>query len=326
VEGGCRIGAPTRTENGRSVVAGRGILDGMKTHCEPLQRWLILATLVSLVPMAFAVPIGYRYIGSRLVAEGRAVFWYWNVDQVEIGAYDVSFVARMYARAVDVNQERPYVAVVRCDSRTYREFESQGPYVAIDDGSPIHAVWRAGCDAGKAVSLAARHARLNASAALTGSETVPRSSAATSTVADSSSKTTIAAATASPTAKALPKAATVAPATAAGSADTNDERRVDRCVRFAEGKVSQFGEATMTNTCTFAIEVAFCYKGGRGGIYDCPSRAKGMRMESLPPGATHSLPEYRRDRHQGISAVACKGTMGTVIPMLNGEDGKTGCH
>ena len=82
----------------------------------------------------------------------------------------------------------------------------------------------------------------------------------------------------------------------------------------------------MTNTCGYAIEVAFCYKGGRGGIYDCPPRAKGMRMESLPPGATHNLPEYRRDRHQGIALVACKGTMGTVIPLLNGDGGKTGCY
>ena len=298
----------------------------MKWCCPGFSLWLLPAILVSLVPMASAVPIGYRYIGSRLVSEGRAVFWYWNVDQIEIGAYDVSFVARMYARAVDVNQERPYVAVVRCDSRTYREFVSQGPYVAIDDGSPIHAVWRAGCDAGKAVSLAARHARLNASAMPTGGEMVPRSPATTSTAADSRGEATIATATASPSAKTQPKAATVAPASGAGSADTNDERRVDRCVRFAEGKASQFGEATMNNICTFAIEVAFCYKGGRGGIYDCPSRAKGMRMESLPPGAMHSLPEYRRDRHQGISIVACKGTIGTVIPMLNGDGGKTGCY
>src|SRR5260221_8392828 len=109
---------------------------------------LALAGLVALVPIASAVPIGYRYIGSRLVSEGRVVFWYWNVDYVEIGPYDVSFVARMYARAVDVNQERPYVAVIRCDSRTYRESGSLAPYIAINEDEPIHAVWRAGCEAG----------------------------------------------------------------------------------------------------------------------------------------------------------------------------------
>lgn len=82
----------------------------------------------------------------------------------------------------------------------------------------------------------------------------------------------------------------------------------------------------LINTCGFAVEVALCYKGGGRGVYDCPSRPKGMRMESLSPGATRNLPEYRRDRHKGIASVACKGTMGTVMPVLDGEGGKTGCN
>jgi len=46
--------------------------------------WLTLASLVLLAPTALGVPLGYRYIGSRLVSEGRVVFWYWNVDYVEV--------------------------------------------------------------------------------------------------------------------------------------------------------------------------------------------------------------------------------------------------
>lgn len=308
----------------------RGILAGMKWRAQTLRKWLALACIASLTTIAMAVPPGYRYIGSRVVSEGRVVFWYWNVDQVEIGPYDVSFVARMHARAVDVNQERPYVAVIRCDSRMYREFGSQNLYVAIDEGEPIYAVWRAGCDAGKAVSLAARHARLNAAPAAaetTGSDARPRSSTATTPAAvDDPGKRSTAAIATAPIAAAPPKSAAAAPAPSSLSSDKTDERRVDRCVRFVEGKASQFGEATMTNTCAFAVEVALCYKGGRGGVYDCPSRAKGMRMESLSPGATRNLPEYRRDRHQGIASVACKGTIGTVMPVLGGEGGKTGCY
>jgi hypothetical protein len=306
-----------------------GILAGMQRRAETLKKCLALACLASLAPIALSVPPGYRYIGSRLVSEGRVVFWYWNVDYVEIGPYDVSFVARMHARAVDVNQERAYVAVIRCDSRTYREFGSQGPYVAIDDGEPIQAVWRAGCDAGKAVSLAARHARLNAAApaaATAGSATESRSSAATTpTAVDSAGKSSLAASSAPSIAPAPPKVAAAVPAPSSASIDRSDERRVDRCVRFVEGKTSQFGEATMTNTCGFAIEVALCYKGGRGGVYDCPPRAKGMRMESLSPGATRNLPEYRREWHNGITMIACKGAMGMVMPVLNGDGGKTGC-
>jgi hypothetical protein len=295
----------------------------MKRRSAPLRKWLILATLAWLTPIALSVPLGYRYIGSRLVSEGRVVFWYWNVDHVEIGPYNVSFVARLYARAVEVNQERAYVAVIRCDSRTYREFGSQSPYVAIDEGDPIHAVWRAGCDAGKAVSLAERHARLNATPTATG----PRTSAATNpTATDTADPGSRAAATAPSTAAAPTKRATTLPMPAPASSDASDERRVDRCLRFAEGKSSQFGDASLTNTCSFAIEVALCYKGAGGGVYDCPSRPKGMRMESLSPGATRNLPEYRRDRHKGIASVACKGPMGAVMPMLNGEGGKTGCY
>lgn len=289
----------------------------MKRRGETLRRWLAMACCLSLTPVALSVPPGYRYIGSRLVSEGRVVFWYWHVDHVEIGPYDVSFVARMYARAVDVNQERPYVAVIRCDSRTYREFGSLANYVPINEGDPIHAVWRAGCDAGKAVSLADRYARLNASPTVPGSETARRSPAAPTETAAAGTVPSIAAA---PTKTPAPPVAAPSPANA------NDERRADRCVRFAEGKSSQFGDSTLTNTCGFAIEVTLCYKGGTGGVYDCPSRPKGMRMESLPPGATRNLPEYRRERHKGIASVACKGTMGTVMPQLNGDGGKTGCH
>ena len=109
-----------------------------------------------------AVPVGYRYVGSRAVSEGRAVFWYWHVDYVEIGVTGASFVARMYARAVDVNQERPYVAEVRCDTRIYREFGGGGRWETTAEGEPIAAVMRAGCDGARAVSLAERNARLAA--------------------------------------------------------------------------------------------------------------------------------------------------------------------
>lgn len=303
----------------------RGILHAMKWRTDNLRRCLALMCVVSLAPAVWAVPIGYRYIGSRIVSDGRIVYWYWNVDHVEIGPYNVNFVARMYARAVDVNQERPYTAEIRCDSRTYRPYGSQNQYETIDDGEPIHAVWRAGCDAGKAVPLAVRYARLNAGAptAATGaaSEAGRSPTASMPTPAESDRRNLVAAAAAPPAATPPAKGGAATP-----TRDANEERRVDRCVRFAEGKTSQFGDAMVTNTCNFAIEVTLCYKGGGGGIYDCPPRPKGMRMETLAPGATHNLPEYRRDRHKGIASVACRGTMGTVMPLLNGDGGKTGCY
>jgi hypothetical protein len=121
-------------------------------------RSLVLLALALVVIPALAVPPGYRYVGSRAVSGGRVVYWYWNADLVEIGAAAISFVAYMYARAAELDQERSYAAIVRCDARSYRDVASRGAYEPIDDGDPIEAVWRAGCDKGIALQATARAA------------------------------------------------------------------------------------------------------------------------------------------------------------------------
>jgi hypothetical protein len=275
-------------------------------------RWLLLAALAGAVAAHAAVPVGYRYVGSRVVSEGRVVYWYWNVDYVEIGPYGVTFVARLFARAVDVDQERPYVAIIRCDSRTYREFGAQGPYAVIGPGEPIDAVWRAGCSNGRAVSLAQRHAHLSGTTSASNDPAaVPRAVAAPATTA--------------PAASAAPPVPPPKPA-APGSPpeDATDPRRADACLRFSDARPSAAGDGSITNACAFPIEVTLCYKGGGNGLYDCPVPVRGKRADSLGPGDTHALPEYRRSRHKGIAAVACKGTLGTVFPRLSAA-GKSGC-
>ena len=268
-------------------------MTGRVLACSALVVALGLACLAS----ALAVPLGYRYVGSRVVSQGRVVLWYWNADHVEVDAYGVSFVARLYARAVDVNQERPFVAIVRCDSKTYRSIDGQGSYSAIEDGEPVEAVWRAGCDRGRALNAAQRNARLNG-------------------------VTEVAAATATATQPAVAVGETVA---TAAKAEPADPRRVDACVKFAEARSSPAGDALITNTCTYPIEVTLCYKGAAGGPFDCPSPARGRHGDSLPPGATHALPEYRRGKHKGINVVACRGVVGTVFPRLDEAGGKSGC-
>jgi hypothetical protein len=137
-----------------------------------------------------------------------------------------------------------------------------------------------------------------------------------------------------PTPPLTPSASPAPAAVATGSAATpaptttsrGDERRVDACIRFTEKSVSQFADATITNTCKFAVEVAYCYKGGRGGAFDCPSPPRMKRVDSLDAGATRSLLEYRRGSNSGIALVACKGAIGTVTPVLNGDGGRTGCN
>ena len=46
--------------------------------------------------------------------------------------------------------------------------------------------------------------------------------------------------------------------------------------------------------------------------------------DSLRPGISHVLPEYRRGRHKGIHVVACRGQAGSVFPKLE-DGGKSGC-
>ncbi len=279
-------------------------------------RFMVLAGLLLLAHAAQAIPPGYRYIGSLVVSGGRHVFWYWNAEFFQPDASGTGFVAQMYARNVESAEERSLAAVVRCDSRTYRRADSRDPFERIEAGDPIFTVWRAGCDAGRAVSLARRIDRLNGGA--TASATPPPTPGVSATVDQLAE---------APRAPAAPAVNNVpAPGNSPVVAVRTDERHVDSCVRFAESTASQFGDATITNTCKFAIEVGYCYKGGRGGIFDCPSPLRSMRADSLGPGVTHNLPEYRRGKNSGVVLVACKGEMGTVFPVLNGEGGKPGCR
>jgi hypothetical protein len=295
-------------------------------------RFAALLGLVLLSGAVLAIPLGYRYVGSLVVSEGRHVYWYWNVDYYEVDSSGSVFVARMHARNLERNEERPFVAIIRCDNRTYRRADSKDPYDPIEDGDPVFAVWRAGCDGTRAASLATRNERLNGiSAAKSGASEPPVRAARTNT--DKSAATSTPAATVpmrgpsppSPPA-AVPSVRENASASVPAAGSRADERRVDGCIRFAERNASQFGDAAITNTCQFAVEVAYCYKGGRGGAFDCPSPPRMKRVDSLTPGATHNLPEYKRGSNSGVALVACKGNMGTVTPLLNGDGGKIGCN
>lgn len=287
----------------------------------------VVASLALLVTIAAAaVPPGYRYIGSRSVSEGRVVLWYWNVDYFEPGGSPVAFTARLYARAIDVNQERPYVAVVRCDSRSYKGIDDPGPFQTIDPGEPIHVVWRVGCANGVAVNVAERQARLSGQGMAAAGNAAPQAMAPTAGVASPAGAASVPRPGASPAGPANSPAAAPSPpaagpresptTVAAGPGD--DPRRADACLRFSDTRASPAGDATLTNACGFAIEVAVCYKGGGTGRFDCPTPPRGRHLDSLAAGVTHVLPEYRRSRHRGIAAVACRGGPGTVLPRLEG--------
>jgi hypothetical protein len=276
-----------------------------------MRRLAALLAFLFLPHAVFAVPLGYRYVGSRIVSEGRHVYWYWNPDFFQLDGAGGGFVAQMHARNLELNQERAFVAIIRCDSRTYRRADSKDPFDRIEEGDPVYEVWRAGCEGTRAASLSERIARMDGTSGPRAATPPPP----TVTARPPAKPQTAPAPTAAPAGN------TVAPA----PADRGDDRRVDSCIRFAEKSVSQFADATITNTCRFAVEVAYCYKGGRGGAFDCPSPPRMKRVDSLDAGATRNLLEYKRGSNSGVALVACRGTMGTVTPRLNGDGGKTGC-
>jgi hypothetical protein len=278
-----------------------------------MRKWVALASLWLFSLHVLAIPLGYRYIGSRVVSEGRHVYWYWDADFFQVDASGSSFVARMYARNLELDKEVSYVAVIRCESRTYRPVGSKDAYESIEEGDPIFVVWRAGCDGGRAVSLAQRNEWLHGATAKAAAP--EREGASAPTRSPSLPLPT----------PSVPATAGNAPAAPSAAANPADERRADGCIRFTANAVSRFGDAAITNTCPFAVEVVYCYKGGRGGTFDCPSPPRRMRADSLRPGATHPLPEYKRGSNTGIALVACKGEIGTVMPYLNAGDGKAGC-
>jgi len=275
-----------------------------------MRRLAALLAFLFLSHAVLAVPLGYRYVGSRIVSEGRHVYWYWNPDIFQLDGLGGGFVAQMHARNLELNQERAFVAIIRCDSRTYRRADSKDPFDRIEEGDPVYEVWRAGCDGARAASLPERIARMDGTSGARAATPTPPAVTARPT----------------PPPQPVPPVATATPAgNAAAPAVRGDDRRVDSCIRFAEKSVSQFGDATITNTCKFAVEVAYCYKGGRGGAFDCPTPPRMKRVDSLDAGSTRNLLEYKRGSNSGVALVACKGSMGTVTPLLNSDGGKTGC-
>ena len=124
-----------------------------------MMRFAALLGLLLLSDSVLAIPLGYRYVGSLVVSEGRHVYWYWKVDCFEVDSSGRGFVARMHTRNLERNEERRFVAIIRSDIRTCRRADSKKPYDGIEVGDPVFEVWRAGCNGTRAASLATRNDR-----------------------------------------------------------------------------------------------------------------------------------------------------------------------
>jgi hypothetical protein len=199
----------------------------------------------------------------------------------------------------------------------------QEPYQPIDDeDDPIHTVWRAGCDGERAAAPANLIARLDGATANTAPPVPEMSIVAATTVP----------AAGAPVAPPLPSGATSGapgganrPSLVPTAADVStDPRRADHCVRFTERVARLGGEGLLTNGCAFDVEVAYCYKGGAGKAFDCPTPTRGRRVDTIRAGRSLPLPDYARSANRGVTFVVCQGAVGAVIPRLDAA-GTSGC-
>src|SRR5260221_11339197 len=107
-------------------------------------RFPVLLCLVLMSHHALAIPLGYRYVGSRVVSEGRHVYWYWNADYYQVDSAGAGFFARLYARNVEKKEGRDYVPFISWGSRNFRRMDCKEPYEAIGESEPLHTGGGAG--------------------------------------------------------------------------------------------------------------------------------------------------------------------------------------
>lgn len=121
-----------------------------------------------------------------------------------------------------------------------------------------------------------------------------------------------------------------APTQSSNVASANRDKshlRVDNCLKFeVKSTPSSYGDATVTNACNFTIQYSFCYQGGTGKLFDCGGSPRDRGSDSLGPGSKHDLPEYKRDRNTGLTAVACRGAVGDVLPLISNSGRPPGCY
>ena len=67
------------------------------------------------------------------------------------------------------------------------------------------------------------------------------------------------------------------------------------------------------------VEVRFATRAAARACTTARRRPAGKLGDSLGPGISHVLPEYRRGRHRGINAVACRGEPGSRLPETRGR-------
>ena len=182
--------------------------------------------------------------------------------------------------------------------------------IASKRATPFIEVWRAGCDG--AARRVARHAQCEAERRRRGEcSAAPRARDAG----------------APPARRKRPRPPLRSPSRATGrggrpatsaAAGAADERRVDSCIRFADNR--RIRSSAMPRSPTPASSPSRSRIATRAAAvaHTIARRRRGpSALDSLGPGATHNLPEYRRGSNNGVALVACKGAIGTVTPLLN---------
>lgn len=128
----------------------------------------------------------------------------------------------------------------------------------------------------------------------------------------------------------LRKLASSRPGMAAPPAQTtrsNNEPKsptVNECVSLSRGK---YNHIKLTNRCDFTISYSYCLRATPDNIFACKDivNGEGEGTDELGAGLTTpwGLPESAKAT--GIQWIACRGSLGEVLPMYN-RNGKHGCY
>ena len=222
-----------------------------------------------------------------------------------------AFVARMYARNVEAGRRAaPSSPSSAAASRSYRRADSKRPVRTHRGGDPVFDVWRAGCDGGRAVSLAMRNDRLN------GDDDTPTAPASQRGLPPPPERGRLSACTQRPAP--MPP---VSPAkSSAGNGRARRRRQADRRAPCRQLHPVRREQGIAVRRCRDHQHLQL-RRGGRVLLQGRPRRRIRLSVAAAKdargqpgPGVTHNLPEYKRGSNSGIALVACKGAMGTVIP------------
>jgi hypothetical protein len=86
----------------------------------------------------------------------------------------------------------------------------------------------------------------------------------------------------------------------------------------------RYNNLHIVNLCSYPVQYSYCYSGSNSRSFECATPPAGRGKSEVETGGTQMLPDSTTAR--GVQWLACRGSLGEVLPLFNSEGGKTGCY